>query len=115
MRARVRDARHLSPDAQEALREKAVAAVKQQGRSKAEVCRLFGISRQALYTWLKRHARGGRHPLKARPRGRPRGGRLTGGQAAQIVRTLTPCGPEQMHLPCSLWTRDAVGELIARR
>ncbi|WP_447972928.1 IS630 family transposase [Nitrospira sp. Kam-Ns4a] len=115
MRARTRDARHLSPEAQEVLREKAVAAVKQQGRSKAEVCRLFGISRQALYTWLKRQARGGRHPLKARPRGRPRGGQLKGWQAAQVVRTLTHCCPEQMHLPFYLWTREAVGELIARR
>ncbi|WP_447974922.1 winged helix-turn-helix domain-containing protein [Nitrospira sp. Kam-Ns4a] len=115
MRARVRDARHLSPEAQEVLREQAVAAVKQQGRATAEVCRLFGISRQARSTWVKRQARGGRHPLKARPRGRPRGGRLKGWPAAQLVRPVPHCCPEPWPLPCSWWTREAVGDLMARR
>jgi transposase-like protein len=52
MRARVRDARHQLPDAQEALREQAVAAVTPPGRSTAEGCRLLGRRRPALSPWL---------------------------------------------------------------
>jgi len=114
-RTEVHDARKLKPQAQEALRLRAVVAVREQGMSKSECCRVFGISRQALYTWLGRYGRGRRDALKQRRRGRPRGGSLENWQAAQIAKAVVRCCPDQQHLPFYLWTREAVAELIARR
>lgn len=111
----VQDARSLSPQAQDALRLRAVLAVKEQGMTKTECCQLFGISRQALYSWLDRYSRGGRRALKQRRRGRPRGGSLENWQAAQIAKTVVHCCPDQQHLPFYLWTREAVAQLIERQ
>ena len=108
------DARSLPSEAQEAVRFKAVQAVLA-GRSQREVGELFGVSRQIVNQWVGKFRRKGRAGLKARQRGRPRGGRLTGWQAAQTVRTLTNRTPEQLRLPWFLWTREAVGQLLAQR
>jgi transposase len=108
------DARSLAPAAQEAVRVKAVQAVLA-GRSQREVGELFGVSRQIVNQWFAVYRRKGRAGLKARRRGRPRGGRLAGWQAAQTVRTLTDRTPEQLKLPWFLWTREAVRQLLAQR
>jgi len=68
------DARSLAPAAQQTLREKAVEAIGQ-GMSQSEAARVFGVSRQAIWNWLQRVARGGTRALDARRRGRPRGAR----------------------------------------
>lgn len=109
------DARALSPEAQEDLRCRVVRAIVEQGMSKAEAVRAFGVSKTAVFGWLKAYREGGQQRLASRPRGRPRRSTLQGHQAATTVRIITDRCPDQVKLPFALWTREAVAELIHAR
>jgi len=108
------DFRSLGPQAQQAIRFKAMAALKE-GRSKTEVARLFGVTRQTIHGWVGRQQKAGLPGLRARRRGRPAGGRLKLKQERIICRLITDHCPDQLKLPFYLWTREAVGHLIAQR
>lgn len=110
----LRDCRVLPPPAQEALRRRAVSAVRA-GKTHGEVAGILGVRRQVVGRWVTRWREGGGAALKARKRGRPPVARLKPHQAATIVRLLTTRCPDQLQLPFALWTRDAVRALIARR
>ena len=105
------DARSLSPKAQERLRQLAVKAV-MDGRKQVDIAKLFGVTRRAMSNWLKAYRNGGIQALKAKSKGRPKGGSLLPWQAAQIARTVVDHHPEQLKLPFYLWTREAVTKLI---
>jgi len=109
------DARKLSPAAQEDLRRRVVAAVRDQGISRVEAARTFQVSRASIHNWLRAVEEGGLSALKARKRGPKPHSLLEGHQAATIVRMIDDRCPDQLHLPFALWTREAVGQLIARR
>jgi transposase len=109
------DARCLSPSAQEALRRRAVRAVREEGMSKSEAARTFGVSRTSIHAWLGKFAMRGAPGLASRTRGRPRRSRLAGHQAATTVRLIADRCPDQLKLPFALWTREAVAQLIADR
>lgn len=109
-----RDARYLSPDAQETLRLRVMRVVRQ-GLAQAAAARLFGVSRQAVNGWASRHRTAGMGALRAHPRGRPPVIRLKPHQAATIVRLITDRCPDQLKLPFALWTREAVRDLIVQR
>lgn len=111
---KTKDFRALPPKAQEDIREKAVKAVLE-GRTRIEVAAVFGVSRQAVGEWVMMYKEGGKPALKAKERGRPKGGSLKPWQAAQIARTVIDKHPEQLKLPFYLWTREAVTKLIERR
>lgn len=111
---KTRDARSLPAVAQEDLRFKAIKAVLD-GKKQVEVAKLFDVTRQAVGKWVKAHREGGTRALKAKPRGRPKGGSLLPWQAAQIAKTIVDRHPEQLKLPYYLWTREAVAQLIERR
>ena len=108
------DARSLPAVAQEDLRRKGVKAVLD-GRKKVEVAKLFDVSRQAIWKWVKAYREGGAKSLKAKHQGRPKGGSLLPWQAAQIAKTVIDRHPDQLKLPFYLWTREAVAQLIDRR
>lgn len=108
------DARTLAPEAQESLRHRTVAAVKV-GMALAEAARTFGMSRQAIYGWLRAVEKGGSGARRARKRARPRESRLAGHQAATTVRLITDKCPDQLRFPLVLWTREAVGQLTRQR
>lgn len=108
------DARSLPAIAQEDLRRKAIKAVKG-GRRQIEIARLLGVTRQAVGRWVKAYREGGAKSLRAKSRGRRKGGALLPWQAAQTVRTLLHRLPDQIGLPFYLWTRAAVGALIEKR
>lgn len=108
------DFRALKGAAQETIRRNAVAAVKA-GMAIVEAAKVFGVTRQAISSWLRIYATQGRSGLKARKRGRPKGGQLLGWQAAQISRNIMDRCPDQLKLPYYLWTREAVGQLIEQR
>lgn len=108
------DARSLSPEAQEDLRRRVVAAV-QQGMSQSEAARVFGVSRQIVNTWVRRVEKKGAAALQARQRGRPHEPRLAPHQAASTVRMILSGCPDQLRLPFALWTREAVQLLLRRK
>lgn len=110
----IRDARQLSPEAQEDLRRRVMSAI-QGGMKKAQAARAFKVSRQAIHNWHERIEEGGQRALKSRPRGRPEGISLLPHQAATVVRMIEGSCPDQLRLPFALWTREAVQMLIARR
>lgn len=108
------DARALSASAQEALRYRVLKAV-QAGMSKSEAARVFSISRTAVHHWTKAAAQGGEQALKAKPQGRPPQSGLLRAQAEAAVKLITQQGPEELGLAFCLWTREAVGQLLAER
>ena len=111
-----RDARTLSPDAQEALRKRAVAAVLG-GMKQYEVAQAFGVSAYIVSQWVKRFRADGEHALDARPKGPAKGTHtlLTPKQGAMIRQVIIGKCPEQLKLPFFLWSREAVQELIQRK
>lgn len=111
---REHDARHLSPDAQEALRRRVMRAV-EGGLSQAEAARVFGVSRQSVNAWMKKLVRGGTAALKSGKRGRPSSSRLSPREEAKAMRLIADRCPDQLKLPFALWTREAVGRLLAER
>jgi len=114
VRVEAHDARHLSPDALDTLRQRVMRAVTE-GMSQAEAARVFGVSRQSVNAWQQRWRAGGARALRSRARGRPRQIQLAPYQAATTVRVITDRCPDQVKLPFALWTREAVRDLIARR
>ncbi|MBD3885479.1 IS630 family transposase [Phormidium tenue FACHB-886] len=111
---KLKDARHLSPDAQEALRYRVVNAV-ENGMSKSEAARVFQVSRTAVHYWTKAVDEQGAKALKSKKRGRRHSSRLAPHQAATTVRLLTKKCPDQLGLPFALWTRESVGQLLEQR
>ena len=109
------DARRLSPQAQEALRRRAVAALCTQGMTQTAVAHTFGVARKTVWLWIKAYRHGGEQALASRKRG-PKGerGKLKGWQAATICNMIRDRHPEQLKLPFALWTADAVRRLIRR-
>jgi len=109
------DARKLTPEAQQDLRHRVVAAVRS-GMGVTEAARTFQVSRQSIHNWLNAVEEGGLAALKARQRGPKAGARsLAPHQGASLVRSITAGCPDQLRLPFALWTRDAVLELAERR
>ena len=111
---KIKDARSLPAIAQEDLRQKAIKAILD-GKMQIEVADILGVTRQAVGKWVSKYRQGGEKSLKAKQKGRPKGGKLLPWQAAQIAKTVTDHHPEQLKLPFYLWTREAVAQLIERR
>jgi transposase len=112
---RIADFRSFGPEAQEAIRLRAVEAVKS-GMRKFRAAEVFGVSRRAISSWMRTNRQGGREALKAKKRGRPLGGgKLKPWQCATIVNLIVDRHPDQLKLPFYLWTRQAVGQLIEQR
>jgi transposase len=111
---KLKDARHLSAKAQEALRDRVVNAV-ENGMSKSEAARVFQVSRTAVHHWTKAVANGSTFSLKAKKRGPRASSRLLPHQAATAVRLMEQKCPDQLDLPFYLWTREAVQQFLAER
>jgi len=112
---KTKDARLLSPDAQESLRVRVVAAIEGEGLTVAAAAKIFGVARQSIYNWLSRKSAAGARGLKARKRGPKKISRLAPHQAATTVRCITDRCPDQLKLPYALWTREAVQAFIRDR
>ncbi len=111
----VRDARRLSPQAQEDLRRRAVAAVKA-GYTQVAVSTVLGVSPQAVSRWVNAFDRKGNQALKAGKRGRRPGEQkaLDPRQEALLRRAVMSKNPEQVALPGLVWTRPQVRDLARR-
>lgn len=109
------DARLLSPDAQEALRRRVIAAIEQDKLTPTEAAGRFGVSRQSIYNWLQKVRSAGKRGLRASKRGPRHVSRLAPHEAATTVRAITDRCPDQLKLPYALWTREAVQQYLRRR
>jgi transposase len=109
----VRDARRLSPAAQEDLRRRAVAAV-QAGHTQAAVATVLGVSPQAVSMWVNAVRRNGSGALKAGKRGRRPGEQkaLDPKQEARVRKAVLGKYPDQLALPGLVWTRPQVRQLV---
>jgi transposase len=103
-------------EAQEAIRRRAVAAIRRGGSMKA-VAETFGASYSAVRRWNQEHKVGGSKALASVQRGRKVGeGRwLSARQESQLRRWIIDATPDQLKLPFMLWERRAVQELIEQR
>ena len=115
MRVVVRDARRLSPAAQEDLRRRAVAAV-EAGFTQAAVSTVLGVSPQAVSRWVNAFAGKGNQALRAGKRGRRPGEQkaLDPRQEARLRRAVIGKYPDQVALPGMVWTRPQVRDLVRR-
>src|SRR2546421_3729750 len=111
-----RDARSLSAEALEALRRRAVAAV-EAGVTRAEVARLFGVSRKTVGAWVAAYQASGDEAFVPKRRGRRPGEQLalSPKQQTYLVQTIVDGTPDQHGLPHRLWTRLAIVELVKRK
>lgn len=112
----MRDARSLSDDALETLRERAVAMVRG-GATQVLAARALGVHKNTVSLWLKAWREAGEAALKARRRGRRPGEqkRLSAAQEAALQKLITDQCPDQLKLPFALWSRAAVRDLIEAR
>jgi transposase len=110
------DNRNLSPEQQEVLRQKAVAAVLT-GEKQVHVARMLGVSSWSVGQWVRKAKRKGVASLKAKRRGGCKPAALKPFQAARIVAIIREKNPDQLKLPLPyvLWTREAVQKLIFQK
>jgi transposase len=109
----VRDARRLSPQAQEDLRRRVVAAVKA-GMSQAAAAKAFQVAPKSVWRWVDAFGREGNRALNAGARGRRAGEQkaLTPRQEARLRRAVIHKYPDRVALPGLVWTRPQVRRLI---
>ncbi len=110
----IRDARSLSPSAQEELRKRAVRVIRD-GMKQVEAAQVFGVSYITVRKWMQKYRAGGARSLNTRRRGRPPGNTLKTAEAHQVRRLIRDRCPDQLKLPFVLWTREAVQHLLAER
>ncbi len=78
-----------------------------------QVARAFGVSRVALYSWMRTYEAGGFEALRARkaPGQSPK---LTVTQMTKLRTMILGSDPRQLGFELALWTREMVALLIAR-
>jgi transposase len=108
------DARSLPPEAQQALRERVIAAIEHEGLTRAEAARVFGVHRCTVSGWWNAYRRQGTGALRARRRGPEPRPLLTAEQHRRLWHVLTTATPDQVGLGEALWTRAAVAAWATR-
>jgi transposase len=111
-----RDFRKLPPAVQAELRRVAVNLVLS-GKSRIAAAEAVGVNRRFVGNWMSAFEASGEAALAGGRRGRRKGEQKALGsrQEAMIRRLVVGCCPDQLKLPFALWTRAAVGELVARK
>ena len=107
------DARKLSTEAQQQLRNQAIR-LRKAGRKYAEIAEITGVHETTVCKWYKAYLRDGKSAVRIQKRGRPKGAcrTLTADQEKVLQKAMRDKCPDQMKLPFALWTRIAVQQLI---
>jgi transposase len=110
-----RDFRKLDPATQAELRRVAVAMV-EAGKTRVEAAAAVGVNRRFVGERVEAVRRSGEAALAGGRRGRRPGEQkaLSPEQEQKIRRLIADGCPDQLKLPFTLWTRQAVGALVAR-
>ncbi len=110
------DMRKLPAAAQEERRRQ-VVGLRQRGMTYEAIAGQVGLSRTGVLDICHRFAAEGAKGLVSRPRGRkPDGQRLLdAAQEAEVQELIRRHTPDELGLPFALWSRAAVGALVARR
>src|SRR4051794_3977672 len=107
------DARHLSDEALQVLRLRALRGL-ELGYSEVELADLLGVRPETISRWWTAYAAEGLPSLPGGRTGRPLGsGRFLSEQQAQRIQGhLDNNSPEELGIAHALWTRRAVRDLI---
>jgi transposase len=107
--------RNTPAAAQSELRDRILLAL-QSGMSQADAARNFGVADRSIRRWVANVRQHRTEQYVQGPRGRPAGvgAKLTAKQALKVKNAVIGKLPDQLKLPFYLWTRHAVGMLIAR-
>ncbi len=92
-----------------------VKVVFDQGLSIMSGAKTFRVGPKALKCWPKAFQQGGEKALIPKKRGRKTASKLKGQEAPTVARSIMDRCPAQLRLPCALWTRDFVRELIRQQ
>ena len=84
------------------------------GLSQTVAARVFQVARPTVNRWVRLAEAGSVRALRAKRRGRPTGTQVAAADAARVVRLIVGRCPDQLRLPFTLWTRDAVRLLLRR-
>jgi transposase len=109
------DARLLSDEVLAGLRLRALRG-RELGLSEADVANLLGVSRGTVSRWWAAYTTKGLDGLPHKRTGRPVGSRriLNDEQASRIQHLIDTQSPEKVGVPCPLWSRRAVRDLISK-
>jgi transposase len=107
------DARHLSDEALQVLRLRALRGI-ELGYSERDLADLLGVCHETISRWWTAYSAEGLDSLPGGRSGRPLGtGRLLSDQQAQRTKECVDHhSPEELGIPAALWSRRAVRELI---
>lgn len=107
------DARKLSTEAQQQIRNQAIR-LKKSGRTYKEISEITGVHPSAIGSWYRAYKKEGSRAIRIKKRGRPHGScrTLTPDQEKILQKAIEDKCPDQLKLPFALWTRIAVKQLI---
>jgi transposase len=105
------------PAAAQEERRRQVVGLRQAGLTYKAIAAQVGLSRTGVFDICRRFAAEGAKGLVSKPRGRkPDEQRLLdAAQEAEVQEVICRHTPDELGLPFALWSRAAVGALIARR
>lgn len=107
------DARYLSIEVQEYLRQQAIH-LRQQGKTFLEIAEFLGVHRNTVSHWWRLYKADGAVALSQQQRGRlPGEGRhLSAEQELDLQNLILEHFPHELEIDSALWTRRAVQQLI---
>lgn len=99
------DARKLTTEAQQLLRNQAIR-LRKSGRKYKEISEIIGVHSSTICAWCKAYEREGSKAIRIKKRGRPTGScrTLTPEQEKEIQSVIWDKCPDQLKLPFALWT-----------
>jgi transposase len=111
------DARKLTPDGRNQLRQLVVRLRQQSGMPTEDLAMVAGAHVSTVKGWLAMAKREGVGSLTEKPRGRRVGAcrKLTMAQEVWLREQVIGHTPQQLTLPFALWTRRAIRDLIQAR
>ena len=107
------DFRKASPETVLAAKKQIIAQSKASKKPR-EIHENVGLSINIIRITIRAYKKGGMAALQPKKEGRPKGVGmvLTPEQCKWVRKTIVDKTPDQLKLPCALWTRKAVRQLI---